>query len=90
MRPQWHAIQEDLLPAHKRMGTQIDRAEGPEGLPSIPLAQMWPDDEFWMPLMFARRYFVGRADFEADNGNNNRMCKWWFAAAPECGSAQRL
>ena len=90
MRPQWHAIQETLLPAGKRRNAGSAGTDTREELPEIPLQQMWQDDEFWMPLMFARRYFVGRADFKADNGNNNGMCKWWFAAAPECGSAQRL
>ncbi|TBU31445.1 NUDIX hydrolase domain-like protein [Dichomitus squalens] len=79
MRPQWFSIQGDLLPPSKPSAT-LDRApqEGIAALPPIPLEQMWADDEFWLPLMFARRYFVGRADFSADN----KMLKWWFGAAP--------
>ncbi|KAI1797967.1 hypothetical protein LXA43DRAFT_968438 [Ganoderma leucocontextum] len=79
MRPQWFSIQADILPP-SNPPTAIDRARGEDGteLPPIPLEQMWADDEFWMPLMFARRYFVGRADFSADN----KMLKWWFAATP--------
>ena len=78
MRPQWHAIQEALLPADKRRNTGSASADASEELPEIPLQQMWQDDEFWMPLMFSRRFFVGRADFDA----NRKMLKWWFAGAP--------
>ena len=70
MRPQWFSIQDDLLPP--------DTASTREELPPIPLNQMWADDEFWMPLMLAGRYFVGRADFNTEN----KMLKWWFGAAP--------
>lgn len=83
MRPQWHSIQEDLLPLHKRRTGSSSTTETGDTLPPIPLAQMWQDDEFWMPHMFGRRYFVGRADFRKDNSNNEAMCKWWFGAAPE-------
>lgn len=79
MRPQWFSIQDDLLSQGNPLAT-VNRApiEDPAELPPIPLKQMWADDEFWMPLMFAHRYFVGRADFSADD----KMLKWWFAAAP--------
>ena len=83
MHPQWHAIQEALLPADKRRTAGSASAGTKEELPEIPLPQMWQDDEFWMPLMFARRFFVGRADFAAENGNNNKMVRWWFGAVPE-------
>ena len=33
---------------------------------SIPYASMWPDDEIWLPLLLARRPFVGRFLFEGD------------------------
>ena len=79
MRPQWFSIQDDLLPPRSVL-TTLNHAPQEElaDLPPIPLKQMWADDEFWLPLMFARRYFVGRADFSADN----KMLKWWFGAAP--------
>ncbi|PIL27735.1 hypothetical protein GSI_10888 [Ganoderma sinense ZZ0214-1] len=79
MRPQWFSVQDDLLPrGHLPANTGHAPAEDSAELPPVPLEQMWADDEFWMPLMFARRYFVGRADFNADN----KMLKWWFAGSP--------
>ena len=83
MRPEWFSVQKELLPPTKtnvHVSTSEDTGtEGPEPeLPIIPLKEMWADDEFWMPLMFSRRFFVGRADFDA----NRKMLKWWFAAAP--------
>ena len=84
MRPQWHSIQEDLLPKQKRTMATPSTGED-EQLPTIPLEQMWQDDRFWMPHMFAWRYFVGRADFSADN-DDNKMVKWWFAATPEASA----
>ena len=77
MRPEWFSIQKSMLPPHHPLNT-IDHGEASETLPPIPLQTMWADDEFWLPLMFARRYFVGRADFGADN----KMRRWWFAAEP--------
>ncbi|KAI0659397.1 NUDIX hydrolase domain-like protein [Cubamyces menziesii] len=77
MRPEWFSIQKSMLPPHHPL-TTIDHGEASETLPPIPLQTMWADDEFWLPLMFARRYFVGRADFGADN----KMRRWWFAAEP--------
>ncbi|KAH9849569.1 NUDIX hydrolase domain-like protein [Lenzites betulinus] len=73
MRPEWFSIQESLMP--RSTVTSHDKKR--EELPAIPLEKMWADDEFWMPLMFARRHFVGRADFGADN----KMRRWWFGAA---------
>ncbi|KAI8986662.1 NUDIX hydrolase domain-like protein [Trametes punicea] len=77
MRPEWFAIQESMMPPRNPLSI-IDHGEKQEALPPIPLETMWADDEFWMPLMFARRHFVGRADFGADN----KMRRWWFGATP--------
>ncbi|KAI0371310.1 hypothetical protein BV20DRAFT_965497 [Pilatotrama ljubarskyi] len=77
MRPEWFSIQHSLLPPRNPL-TTIDHGGKPQELPPVPLDKMWADDEFWMPLMFARRYFVGRADFGADN----KMRRWWFGATP--------
>ncbi len=81
MRPAWFSIPKEMLPqtnppttAHRSSMSDKDT----ESLPPIPLKQMWADDEFWMPLMFSGRPFVGRADFDADS----KMLKWWFAATP--------
>ena len=78
MRPAWFSIQRALLPPTN--ATDPGPSSDPElnALPEIPLRQMWADDEFWMPLMFSRRRFIGRADFSADQ----KMLKWWFAATP--------
>lgn len=79
MRPKWFSVQDTLLPRNKLPARGDEApAEDPAELLPIPLEQMWADDEFWMPLMFARRYFVGRADFNADN----KMLRWWFGASP--------
>ncbi|KAI0634812.1 NUDIX hydrolase domain-like protein [Trametes polyzona] len=78
MRPEWFSAQKELLPPGNPL-TTIDHGESPDALPRIPLEKMWADDEFWMPLLFARRYFVGRADF----GTDDKMRRYWFAAAPE-------
>ncbi|KAH9941129.1 NUDIX hydrolase domain-like protein [Epithele typhae] len=83
MRPQWHAIQDALFPLHTRRAVSAEAAAGAAGLPEIPLTNMWPDDKHWLPIMFARRRFVGRADFAADG----RMYKWWFAAEPPVAAA---
>ncbi|CDO77954.1 hypothetical protein BN946_scf184971.g4 [Trametes cinnabarina] len=77
MRPEWFAIQASLLPPRNPL-TTIDHSEKLEDLQPVPLDKMWADDEFWMPLMFARRHFLGRADFGADN----KMRRWWFGATP--------
>ena len=78
MRPEWFSAQKELLPPGNPL-TTIDHGESPDVLPRIPLEKMWADDEFWMPLLFARRYFVGRADF----GTDDKIRRYWFAAAPE-------
>ncbi|EIW55573.1 uncharacterized protein TRAVEDRAFT_151978 [Trametes versicolor FP-101664 SS1] len=77
MRPEWFSIQEALLPRTNPL-TMVDHGDNAKDLPPIPLEKMWADDEFWMPAMFGRRHFVGRADFGVDN----KMIKWWFGAAP--------
>ncbi|RDX54802.1 hypothetical protein OH76DRAFT_1341166 [Lentinus brumalis] len=81
MRPAWFSIQKEMLPpvnSHTTADCSSTSDKHAEGLPPIPLGQMWADDEFWMPLMFSGRPFVGRADFDADS----KMLKWWFAATP--------
>ncbi|KAI0765266.1 NUDIX hydrolase domain-like protein, partial [Fomes fomentarius] len=80
MRPEWFSVQRELLPPTDPFTSADHTPIAPSGvaLPYIPLKQMWADDEFWMPLMFAMRFFVGRADFT----NEEKMRKWWFAAAP--------
>lgn len=78
MRPSWFSLELSSLSPTNPTTTADYGTAGEADLPRIPLAQMWADDEHWLPLMFSKRRFVGRADFSADN----KMLKWWFAAAP--------
>ncbi|KAI0682937.1 hypothetical protein BC835DRAFT_1297409 [Cytidiella melzeri] len=59
MRPEWFS----------------DGSDPALDLPPIPLANMWADDVFWMPMFLSNRLFVGRGDFT----KGNVLQKWWFA-----------
>jgi mutator protein MutT len=39
----------------------------------IPYDQMWPDDQFWMPLMLAGKYFKGKVTVENDVVTQNTI-----------------
>ena len=82
MRPEWFSVQKELLPTTKTVTNPPttanhadDTTPSADTLPNIPLKEMWADDEFWMPLLLARRRFIGRADF----GPGNELRRWWFA-----------
>lgn len=45
----------------------------------IPLAEMWPDDEFWMPLLLAGKKFRGKFLF----GKNNLILKYEISQTDE-------
>ncbi|KAL5485414.1 hypothetical protein ACEPAI_8056 [Sanghuangporus weigelae] len=93
MHPQWFAIPKEYLdanPAFKESSSSSSSASSSltlshsesESLPPIPLEQMWPDDELWMPLLLKGQYFVGRVDFgikdsDAQHGSWT-MERWWF------------
>ncbi|EJD02731.1 uncharacterized protein FOMMEDRAFT_107702 [Fomitiporia mediterranea MF3/22] len=76
MQPHWFAIPQEYL------DTENDTPDTSEPLPQIPLAQMWPDDEYWMPLLLKGQYFVGRVDFGIENSEAQKgswvMERWWF------------
>ncbi|KAH8119029.1 hypothetical protein DFH11DRAFT_1686035 [Phellopilus nigrolimitatus] len=73
MLPEWFAIP----PTYRSEGVTPDPAT-----PEIPLTQMWPDDELWMPLLLRGKYFIGRVDFgrvDADAQKGSwAMERWWF------------
>ncbi|KAF9566557.1 hypothetical protein CPC08DRAFT_814777 [Agrocybe pediades] len=64
MRPEWFSI--NALP-------------GKEELLPIPFSKMWDTDEIWLPLLFQKRGFVGRADFTQD-GDIFKPYKWWYGS----------
>ena len=73
MKPFWFAIPPEHLDSD---------CEAEQGLSEIPLKEMWPDDELWMPLLLKGQYFVCRIDMGM-NDNETRlgsweMEKWWF------------
>ncbi|KAL5507489.1 hypothetical protein ACEPAH_6945 [Sanghuangporus vaninii] len=91
MHPHWFAIPKeyrDAKPAFKESSSSSSASSltfpfsESESLPPIPLEQMWPDDELWMPLLLRGQYFVGRVDFgikdsDAQHGSWT-MERWWF------------
>lgn len=86
MHPYWFAIPQEYLGDQNPPSTTSDASSVPstkgDPLPPIPLSQMWPDDEHWMPLLLKGQYFVGRVDFgmedlEAKKGSWT-MERWWF------------
>ncbi|TDL21990.1 hypothetical protein BD410DRAFT_723768, partial [Rickenella mellea] len=82
MRPEWYSI-----PPEYREGHSDASNASKATLPPIPYEKMWPDDKFWVPLMFRHIYFEGRADFGevGKDGKGNEksvMERWWFGARP--------
>jgi len=50
----------------------------------IPYEKLWPDDVFWLHLLYQNRPFIGRADFAAPDASKGErfagpMLRWWFA-----------
>ncbi|GLB39079.1 putative NUDIX domain containing protein [Lyophyllum shimeji] len=70
MRPEWFA-----LPSINPQGPEASS-------PSIPFAQMWDTDVHWMPLLFSKTAFVGRADFKRE-GDVFAPHKWWFGVSAD-------
>ncbi|KAG8897531.1 hypothetical protein FRB99_008103 [Tulasnella sp. 403] len=50
-------------------------------LPPIPFDQMFPDNEHWIPLLTAGKYFIGRIDFGAPSPGEDvgPLLRFWFA-----------
>jgi len=69
MRPEWFSATD------KEPETTLT---SDETLPPIPYDSMWPDDVHWMPLLLAKRPFVGRADFDRDSSGRYKLLRWWF------------
>ncbi|KAF4616537.1 hypothetical protein D9613_008716 [Agrocybe pediades] len=65
MRPEWFSI--NALPGKE------------EELLPIPFSKMWDTDEIWLPLLFEKKGFVGRADFTQD-GEIFKPYKWWYGS----------
>ncbi|KAL5523560.1 hypothetical protein ACEPAG_7733 [Sanghuangporus baumii] len=96
MHPHWFAIPKEYLdanPAFKESSSSSSASSSSpsssalphfesESLPPIPLQQMWPDDELWMPLLLKGQYFVGRVDFGIKDSDAQQgswmMERWWF------------
>ena len=84
MHPQWFAIPQEYLKSDTPSQVIPPDASTAESLslPEIPLNQMWPDDELWMPLLLKGQYFVGRVDFGIKNSDAQHgswtMERWWF------------
>lgn len=75
MSPKWFSILDEYL-------SETEKAEVSEPAPDIPFADMWPDDELWMPLLLRGEYFCGRVDFgqvdTADQKGSWVMERHWF------------
>lgn len=50
--------------------------------PSIPFDDMWGSDRYWIPLLLAKRNFVGRTDFGCEN-DVFALQRWWFGVPSE-------
>ncbi|KAJ3508691.1 hypothetical protein NLJ89_g5614 [Agrocybe chaxingu] len=63
MRPEWFSLP-DAVPT-----------DGP--INPIPFSKMWETDEIWLPLLFQKRKFFGRADF-TKVGDVLSPYRWWY------------
>jgi len=69
MRPEWFSMHPEDIP-------------NPDGkqLPPIPFSKMWETDEVWLPLLFSKQKFVGRADF-TQTGETFKPYRWWYGSS---------
>lgn len=83
MRPEWFDFRPHTAPTDRASETA-----GEAPVPAVPWNKMWEDDKFWLPLIWDRRKFVGRADFSEfgdttkgakSEGDGASMLRWWFA-----------
>ena len=77
MRPQWFSITD----SSSHGVTSGTKTSSPE-FPSIQYEKMWEDDQYWMPLLLAKRHFVGRADFKLAS-DEYCLKRWWFGVSSE-------
>jgi len=50
-------------------------------LPVVPFDQMFADNELWLPLLTAGKYFIGRIDFDSPSPGEDvgPILRYWFA-----------
>ncbi|KAI0746990.1 NUDIX hydrolase domain-like protein [Daedaleopsis nitida] len=77
MRPEWFTVHKEMR--HITDHIPIQNTPDTAALPDVPFGEMWEDGRLWLPLLFAKRHFVGRADFDSAD----EMVRWWFAASPQ-------
>ena len=73
-QPQWDQ-EVHVFYTHRWQGEPQETAEmAPQWfkIAAIPYSQMWPDDIYWMPKMFAGQKFTGECRF---SGSDNKMDK---------------
>lgn len=64
-----YSIHGEVFTANDFEGTPTETDEATPhwfNLTELPYNRMWPDDELWMPLMFAGRKFDGKFIFDGD------------------------
>jgi 8-oxo-dGTP diphosphatase/2-hydroxy-dATP diphosphatase len=83
MKPEWF----DYRPSTDPAAAETDSGPSTDTAP-LPWDKMWEDDRFWLPLIWDRRKFVGRADFSefgditkgaTSEAEGTSMLRWWFA-----------
>ncbi|KAF9057259.1 hypothetical protein BJ165DRAFT_1419432 [Panaeolus papilionaceus] len=69
MRPEWFKIS----------GSEAQEEEANKDLPPIPFDKMWDTDHIWLPWLFEKQNFAGRADFKlGDKEGTFVVWKWWY------------
>lgn len=85
MRFQWFSVQ-DIEPHEMHLQTDRTRAtatsEPDMGLGPIPFERMWEADRYWIPLLLAKRHFIGRTDFKKIGEDHFALQRWWFGVDP--------
>lgn len=84
MRFQWFSIP-DMDPQEMYFQTSptVATVEPEVALGPIPFDNMWEADRYWMPLLLAKRHFVGRTDFKKVGEDRFELQKWWFGVNPD-------
>ncbi|PPR01952.1 hypothetical protein CVT24_011100 [Panaeolus cyanescens] len=66
MRPEWFKLPGDSQKQNN-------------DLPSIPFDKMWDTDHVWLPWLFQKQKFAGRADFKTTDKDGEFVeWKWWY------------
>ena len=80
MRPQWFRIPKDPAAVVDAVSVADD------DLPTIPFDEMWGSDRFWIPLLLAKRSFIGRVDFGQPEEGKFNLLRWWFGSAEDASN----